>query len=90
MIRLPRAVKTDHCASRCGLVPVPQNVASSARHEVASEGSAAQVFFRRLGTLDFVNSIIMFGASLLLSVLPFIILPRGRGAGACVPVTGGR
>jgi len=38
------------------------------------EGSAAQVFFRRLGTLDFVNSIIMFGASLLLSVLPFIIL----------------
>jgi membrane protein len=38
------------------------------------EGSAAQSFFSRLGTLDFVNSIIIFGASLLLSVLPFIIL----------------
>jgi membrane protein len=54
--------------------------AGAAEHRFVStargrfEGSAAQVFFRRLGTLDFVNSIIMFGASLLLSVLPFIIL----------------
>lgn len=38
------------------------------------EGSAAQVFLRRLGALDFANSIVLFGASLLLSVLPFIIL----------------
>lgn len=38
------------------------------------EGSAAQDFLRRLGALDFVNSIVLFGASLLLSVLPFIIL----------------
>jgi membrane protein len=38
------------------------------------EGSAAQAFLGRLGALDFVNSIVLFGASLLLSVLPFIIL----------------
>jgi membrane protein len=38
------------------------------------EGSAAQVFLRQLGALDFVNSIVLFGASLLLSVLPLIIL----------------
>jgi len=37
-------------------------------------GSAAQAFLRRLGALDFANSIVLFGASLLLSVLPFIIL----------------
>jgi membrane protein len=38
------------------------------------EGSASQDFLRRLGALDFVNSVVLFGASLLLSVLPFIIL----------------
>jgi membrane protein len=38
------------------------------------KGSAAQIFVRRLGALDFVNSIVLFGASLLMSVLPFIIL----------------
>jgi membrane protein len=38
------------------------------------EGSAVQDFARQLGALDFVNSIVLFGASLLLSVLPFIIL----------------
>ena len=38
------------------------------------EASAVQVFLRRLGALDFVNSIVLFGASLLLSVLPFTIL----------------
>lgn len=38
------------------------------------EGSAAQDFLRRLGVLDFANSVVLFGASLLLSVLPFIIL----------------
>jgi membrane protein len=37
-------------------------------------GSAAQDFLSRLGALDFANSIVLFGASLLLSVLPFIIL----------------
>jgi membrane protein len=41
---------------------------------VRFEGLAAQIFLRRLGALDFVNSIVLFGASLLLSVLPFIIL----------------
>ena len=37
-------------------------------------GSVARDFVKRLGTVDFVNSIVLFGASLLLSVLPFIIL----------------
>lgn len=38
------------------------------------EGSSAQVFLRQLGALDFVDSIMVFGASLLISVLPFVIL----------------
>lgn len=38
------------------------------------DGSPVQVFFRRLGALDFVNTSILFGAALLVSVLPFIIL----------------
>ncbi len=37
-------------------------------------GSQVQVFLRQLGALDFVNSIVIFGSSLLISVLPFIIL----------------
>jgi membrane protein len=38
------------------------------------EGASARIFLRRLRALDFVNSIVLFGASLLLSVLPFTIL----------------
>src|ERR1700749_1200866 len=38
------------------------------------ERPSVQVFLRRLGKLDFVNSIVLFGAALLISVLPFIIL----------------
>ena len=38
------------------------------------EGSSAQIFLRRLGALDFVHSIMLFGAALLISVLPFVIL----------------
>jgi membrane protein len=38
------------------------------------EGSAAQDFLRQLRALDFGNAIVLFGSSLLLSVLPFIIL----------------
>src|SRR5258708_12538145 len=38
------------------------------------EGSTAQAFLRQLRSVDFANSIVLFGASLLLSVLPFIIL----------------
>ena len=38
------------------------------------ERSAARAFLGQLGALDFVNSVVLFGASLLLSVLPFIIL----------------
>ena len=41
-------------------------------------GSAAQAFLRRLGALDFANSIVLFGASLLLSVLPFTIRTFGQ------------
>jgi len=38
------------------------------------DGSPVQVFLRQLGVLDFVNTSIIFGAALLMSVLPFIIL----------------
>ncbi len=38
------------------------------------EGSTAQAFLGQLRSVDFANSIVLFGASLLLSVLPFIIL----------------
>jgi membrane protein len=38
------------------------------------DGSLAQVFIRQLGALDFGNTSIIFGAALLTSVLPFIIL----------------
>jgi membrane protein len=38
------------------------------------EGSAAQDFARHLSALDFGNQIVLFGASLLLSVLPIVIL----------------
>jgi membrane protein len=38
------------------------------------EGSSAQTFLRHLGALDFVDSIMLFGAALLISVLPFVIL----------------
>jgi membrane protein len=37
-------------------------------------GSAAQIFLRRLGALDFAQCITAFGGSLLLSALPFVIL----------------
>jgi len=38
------------------------------------DGSLAQVFIRQLGALDVANTSIIFGAALLTSVLPFIIL----------------
>ena len=38
------------------------------------EGSAAQDLAKRLGALDFVNWILIFGATLLLTVLPIILL----------------
>lgn len=58
---------------------VPVRVSAARRHLVEAargrlEGSAAQDFLGRLGVLDFANSIVLFGASLLLSVLPFVIL----------------
>jgi membrane protein len=38
------------------------------------DGSPVQAFVRQLGALDFVNTSILFGAALLISVLPFTIL----------------
>lgn len=38
------------------------------------EGSPAQTFLGQFGALDFTNSVVLFGASLLLWFLPFIIL----------------
>jgi len=38
------------------------------------DGSPAQSFVRQLGDLDFFNTCILFGAALLMSVLPFVIL----------------
>jgi hypothetical protein len=38
------------------------------------DGSAAQELFRRLGELDFLNWTLLFGATLLLTVLPIILL----------------
>jgi membrane protein len=38
------------------------------------DGSPAQAFVRQLGALDVVNTSVIFGATLLTSVLPFIIL----------------
>ena len=49
----------------------PHRLVSAARDRF--EGSAAQGFLRRLGA-HFINSIVLFKASLLLSVLPFIIM----------------
>jgi membrane protein len=50
----------------------PRAVVRAARGRFA--GSAVQVFLRRLGALDFVQCIMAFGGSLLLSALPFVIL----------------
>jgi len=60
-------------------LPVRARVSAAQRRFVKAahgryEGSAAQTFLRQLRALDFANSIVLFGASLLLSVLPFIIL----------------
>jgi hypothetical protein len=38
------------------------------------DGSSVQIFLRRLGALDFVNTSVLFGAAVLTAVLPFIIL----------------
>lgn len=38
------------------------------------DGSSAQTFLRQLGVLDVVNTSVLFGAALLMSVLPFVIL----------------
>ena len=64
----PPARQDDHGSPR----PPARTLAAAARGRF--EGSPAQIFFRQLGALDFANSIVLFGASLLISVLPFVIL----------------
>jgi len=55
-----------------GLRPRARALAGAARGRF--DGSPVQVFLRQLGVLDFVNTSVLFGAALLISVLPFIIL----------------
>ena len=64
----PPAGQDEHGPPR---LPV-RAVAGAARDRY--EGSSAQVFLRQLGALSFVDSITLFGAALLISVLPFVIL----------------
>ena len=64
----PLARQDDHGSPR----PPARTLAAAARGRF--EGSPAQIFFRQLGALDFANSIVLFGAALLISVLPFVIL----------------
>jgi hypothetical protein len=52
--------------------PVGRKALAAARDRL--EGSLAQSFVAQLKTLDFANQIMLFGAGLLISLLPFIIL----------------
>jgi membrane protein len=52
--------------------PSARTLVSAVRGRYA--GSAAENFVRRLGALDFVQCITVFGAVLLMSALPFVIL----------------
>ena len=54
------------------LRPSPRGIAVAARGRF--DGSSAQMFFRQLSALDFVQAIMLFGTALLISVLPFVIL----------------
>jgi membrane protein len=63
----PPARQDEHGSPR-----PPSRTLAAARDRF--EGSPAQIFLRQLGALDFANSIVLFGASLLISVLPFVIL----------------
>jgi membrane protein len=51
-----------------------ESVGRTGRWRQRYEGSAVQDFFHRLGTVNFGDQIILFGAALLLSVLPLVIL----------------
>jgi len=52
--------------------PAGRKALSAARHWF--EGSVAQSFVRQLRELDFASQATLFGAGLLVSVLPFVIL----------------
>jgi membrane protein len=56
-----------------GEAPVERGRVARAWHD-HYDGSAAQELFSRLGELDFLNWTLLFGATLLLTVLPIILL----------------
>ncbi len=68
----PESGNDDQFSARQGKRLRVRALAGAARDRFV--GSSAQVFVRRLGDLDFVGSIMLFGATLLVSVLPFVIL----------------
>ena len=54
--------------------PPPRRARYLARARDRFEGSLAQSFLQRLGALDFADQAVLFGAGLLVSLLPFVIL----------------
>jgi len=64
----PSAREHEHGPSRLQV----RAVAGAARGRF--QGSSAQIFLQQLGALDFIEAITLFGAALLISVLPFVIL----------------
>jgi hypothetical protein len=63
----------DPSSARQGAGESPRSRARTATAAVRRrfEGSPAQTFTRHLAALDFTNTIVLFGAALLISVLPF-------------------
>jgi membrane protein len=72
--RGPSSAHQDNAGSspRARVSALQRRIVSAARGRFA--GASTRIFLRRVHALDFVNSIVLFGASLLLSVLPFVIL----------------
>jgi membrane protein len=66
-------VTTGGSSGTNGEGPAKQGRIARAWHD-HYHGSAAQELFSRLGELDFLNWVLLFGATLLLTVLPIILL----------------
>jgi membrane protein len=66
-------VTTGESSETNGDGPARRGRIAGAWHDLY-HGSAAQQFFSRLGELDFFNWVLLFGATLLLTVLPIILL----------------
>ena len=64
---------TEESSGTNGEAPANRGRIAGAWHD-HYDGSAAQELFSRLGELDFFNWILLFGATLLLTVLPIIVL----------------